>query len=316
MSANPYENEPGFETPKSDSDKKDARVYVNKIRHETLRLSIVEPLENMLSIDGPLRPASDNPLNALDNDDGLEPFRPFDDLIKRRFLWYYHTYLSSIDAELRKGDETKDGAKFQIMPFENRPNQMAGQFAYAELKKRLGKVRQKLDEETDRWETEGKGALRSENPVALAFQNRFRHVVANFKKQESPVDFELIDGNPFAWRLTYFGRPMSNLEGGVFNIKIVLPVDFPARHPRVKVETPLYHQRVSPDGVLCYFAARNDDFESHVAGIIESIEDEAPPYDPRTVVHSEAAKLLWGSADEKKQYKRKLRRSAQDSTEG
>ena len=315
MSANPFENEPGFESPRSDSDKRDAKMYINKIRHETLRLGVVEKLENVLGLDGPLRKADENPANfAFDSDNDFEPFRPFDDLCKRRFLWYYHTYLNSIEEEQKK-DEVKDGTKFTIMPFENRSNQMQGVFGFTELKRRLSKVRSALDDETNRWEADGKAALKNENPVALAFQNRFKNITANLKKQEMPVDVEMIDENPFAWRLTYFGRPMSNLEGGVFNIKIVTPINFPHAHPRVRVETPLYHQRVSPDGVLCYFAQKPEDFESHILGVIEAIDEEQPPYDPRTVVHKEAAKLLWGSADDKKVYKRKLRRSAQDSTE-
>ena len=315
MSANPFENEPGFESPRNDNDKKDAKMYVSKIRHETLRIAVVEPLEGMLNLAGPLRKADENPTNfGFDADMDFEPFRPFDDLCKRRFLWYHHTYLHSIEEE-RKKDEAKDGNKFTTMPFENRSNQMTGAFYYTELKRRLDKIRKALDEETDRWEADGKNALKSESPIALAFQNQFKHVTSNYAKQDVPVDFELIDKNPFAWRLTYFGRPMSNLEGGVFNIKIVVPLNFPQFHPRVRVETPLFHQRVSPDGVLCYFAPKSDDLESHIAGIIEAIEEEQPPYDPRTVVHKEAAKLLWGSADEKKQYNRKLRRSAQDSTE-
>ncbi|KAL9079489.1 MAG: hypothetical protein Q9159_007716 [Coniocarpon cinnabarinum] len=316
MAGNPYENEPGFENPKGDSDQKDAKLYALKIRHETLRLSIIEPLEALLGVDVSLRRADNNPAHyKLDAEDDPDAFRPFDDLIKRRFLWYYHTYLDSVAAERAK-DECKDNTKFQIMPFESRPNQMAGSFNYTDLRKRLEKLRQKLEQETESWESDGKAALRNENPVALAFQNRFRHIVAAHKKADLPTELELINNNPFAWRLTYFGRPGSNLEGGVFNIRIVVPVDFPTRYPRVKLETKLFHQRVSPDGVLCYFAAKGEDFESHVAGILEAIEEEAPPYDPRTVVHKEAAQLCWGDENARKMYRRKLRRSAEESTEG
>ena len=318
MSSNPYENEPGFENSKSDSDKKDANLYALKIRHETLRLSVIEPLEALLGVDASLRNASSNPSNYnLDAELDFDAFRPFSDLIKRRFLWYFHAYLDSIVLQHEKV-ECKDGNKFQLMPFENRPNQMAGSFNYTELKKRMEKLREKVDQETEKWEAEGKAALRNENPVALAFQNRFRHVVAAHKQSDTPVEMELIDSNPFAWRLTYFGRPGSNLEGGVFNVKIVIPTDFPSRYPRVKFETKIYHQRVSPDGVLCYFPSngKGDEFEAHVSGVIEAIEEEAPPYDPRTVVHKEAAELCWGDEAGKKQYRRKLRRSAQDSMEG
>jgi len=45
------------------------------------------------------------------------------------------------------------------------------------------------------------------------------------------------------------------------------------------------------------------------------LEEESPPYDPRTLVNPEAAKLFWGSKDDKKIYNRKLRRAVQQSME-
>jgi hypothetical protein len=33
------------------------------------------------------------------------------------------------------------------------------------------------------------------------------------------LDLSLVDGNPFAWDATYFGRPGTHLDGGVFNIQ-------------------------------------------------------------------------------------------------
>ena len=56
MSCNPYENEPGFEDANSDYDKKNQEAYIDKIRHETLRVSVIERLEEYLNIRGE-RPA-------------------------------------------------------------------------------------------------------------------------------------------------------------------------------------------------------------------------------------------------------------------
>jgi ubiquitin-conjugating enzyme E2 Z len=101
----------------------------------------------------------------------------------------------------------------------------------------------------------------------------------------------------------------------MFRIMIYLSPKFPDVLPRVKFETPIFHHRVSKTGVLCYDATRKDDMRSHIAAIIEAIEEESPAYDPRTLVNPEAARLFWGSADDKKIYNRRLRRSVQESAE-
>ena len=49
MSGNPYENEPGFEDANSDYDKKNQEAYIDKIRHESLRVSVIERLEEYLN---------------------------------------------------------------------------------------------------------------------------------------------------------------------------------------------------------------------------------------------------------------------------
>lgn len=42
--------------------------------------------------------------------------------------------------------------------------------------------------------------------------------------------------------------------------------------------------------------------------VIQTLEEENPPYDPRTQVNLEASKLFWGSKEDKKEYNKKLRR--------
>jgi len=140
--------------------------------------------------------------------------------------------------------------------------------------------------------------------------------VESYKRDKSvTLNIELVDKNPFVWSITYFGRPMTNLDGGLFKIKLFFSPRFPEEHPRAKFETPLFHQRIAADGTPCYTARRAEDVKSHIEAIIEALEEESPPYDPRTMVNPEAAKLYWGSADDKKMYNRKLRRAVQRSME-
>lgn len=212
--------------------------------------------------------------------------------------------------------ETPPLRKFQQMPFEGYKNSMDGVFDYPELKRRLVQVKEKVFEETFRWAVEGFQAKKQELGIAVNLQRQYEQIVEHFKGQKNfAVDLSLVDGNPFLWELTYFGRPMTHMDGGIFKLKIHLSPRFPNEQPRVLVETSLFHIRVSPSGVLCYFPQRPEEMRFHIEAIIAAIEEESPPYDPRTTVNPGATKLFWGSPDERKQYHRKLRRSAQQSIE-
>ncbi|KAH7087202.1 ubiquitin-conjugating enzyme/RWD-like protein [Paraphoma chrysanthemicola] len=314
MSSNPYENEPGFEDANSDYDKKNQASYVDKIRHESLRISVIERLEEYLGIYQE-RPGV-TVYNAEDDyQASIEdvPFEPFKDLCKRRFLWYYPSYLATIDEAAKKH---KDGDRFEKMPFEGPGNTMEGSYQYTSLRERLVKIFDRLNEEMTGWAAEGLTAVNKELSIASNLQRQYEQIVENYKTNESvTIDLDLVDKNPFVWQLVLFGRPMTNLDGGMFRIMLYISPKFPDVLPRVKFATPIFHHRVSPDGILCYDAARKDDMRSHIEAIIAAIEEESPAYDPRTLVNPEAAKLYWGSPDEKKLYNRRLRRSVQDSAE-
>jgi ubiquitin-conjugating enzyme E2 Z len=193
---------------------------------------------------------------------------------------------------------------------------MDGTFRYTALRKRLDAVFQKITDETLSWAITGREAVRRDLSIASNLRTQHEQVLEAYKRNDTvTLDLNLVDNNPFEWELILFGRPMTNLDGGVFRIVIRLSPDFPEEHPRVTVETPIFHHRVSPKGILCYNARRKDDMKSHIEAIIDAIEEEEPAYDPRTLVNVEAAKLLWGPPEDRKIYNRKLRRSVQESTE-
>ncbi|ESZ89753.1 ubiquitin-conjugating enzyme E2Z [Sclerotinia borealis F-4128] len=323
MSSNPYENEPGFETANDESDKENQKDYVAKIRHETLRISVIQRLEEYLNITAagkviPYTPSDDDDTsdNELDRellDEDSVAFEPFKDLCKRRFLWYYDSYMLAISKAKK---EVRDGQAFTRMPFEGGGNTMEGKFNYTELEKRLKFIRTTLDAETAHWATEGLLLQKKESSVAANLQSQFEQVVESYKRNKTvTLDVELENKNPFVWIITYFGRPMTNLDGGLFRIKLHISPRFPEEQLRAKFETSLFHHRIGVDGTPCYTPKRSDDVKSHIESIIEALEEVSPAYDPRTLVNLEAAKLLWGSTDDKKTYNRKLRRSVQRSME-
>jgi len=324
MSSNPYENEPGFENATQEHDKDNQKAYVLKIRHEALRISVIGRLEEYLGIspDGTIQQATTPPdTDSYEDGDssmvdieGSVVFEPFKDLCKRRFLWYHDIYLASIAEERKKVSENQP---FVRMPFEHSGNAMEGKFLYSELERRLKFVREVLDKETLGWAAEGLLQKKKESGVAANLQRQFEQTVEYYKKNDSvTLDIELIDANPFLWRLTYFGRPMTNLDGGLFNIELAFSPRFPEEQPRAKFITPLYHHSITSDGIPCYSATRADEGRSHIEAIIHLIEDENPPYDPRTLVNQEASKLYWGSKEQKREYNKKLRRSVQRSMDG
>lgn len=321
MSSNPYENEPGFEKAHQDHDKQNMKAYVQKIRHETLRISIIARLEEYLNInaDGTLQPSPppdqdtyDEGDNSLMDIESPAAFEPFKDLCKRRFLWYYHTYLASIEVERQK---VAEGESFLRMPFEHSGNAMEGKFLYSELERRIKLVRERLDKEAEGWIAEGKILTLRESGVAANLQRQYEQAVEyyNGKGDSVTLDIQTVDNNPFLWRVIYFGRPMTNLDGGLFNIEIAFSPRFPEEQPRAKFLTPFYHFRVSKDGIACYTVAKSEDGRAHVDALVALVEEETPPYDPRTQINEEASKLYWGTPEQRREYNRKLRRSVQDS---
>ncbi len=349
LSPNPYENEPGHEEYKADEDQ--PKAYIAKIRHETIRIAVLQRLEGLLNIDDSKIPevyrkikertegltsysppppsyhAGDSTPNtevsAQEYDaeaafTALEAgqWNPFADLMKRRVLWYYDTYAKTIETA---STQQPDGQPFKTMDFEGGLNGMPGQFGYKGLEKRLKRVAKALEDERKGWEKEGAAQVQREAQIAVQLAFQFKQLQYQWNKGEyshSRMELSLPDPeNPFVWDLTLFGKPMTNLDGGIFNIVLSIPPDFPEAQPRVKIETPIFHHHVATSGYLCYFPEKPDEIDSHLEAVVAAIEDENPSYDPRTVVSPGAFSLYWGGEEKRKFYNRKLRRSAQDSSE-
>ncbi|GAB7365193.1 hypothetical protein MBLNU230_g6279t1 [Neophaeotheca triangularis] len=398
MSSNPYENEPGFEDFKiGDPNTDKPKAYVAKIRHETLRISVLQRLEALLHIDlddttpkgskrtfsayagagaedsdleydsledgdpssgmegdgspkAPPPPGQNTSMGAVPTSNGAhkskvskgagaakvassqiyksnaqdtysatEPgfWDPFADLLKRRFLWYYDSYLAAIDAAAK---EQPEGTPFARMEFETAPNSMEGSFHYKSIRARFENIRKKLDEESESWVNQGKQQVEKDTQLATQFffqadQLKYKYD-NNATESGLKLDISLKEKkNPFRWHITLFGNTSTNLDGGVFNMSLTIPPTFPEAQPRVHIETPIFHHRVGSTGVLCYFPEKPDEIGSHLEAIGAAFADDSPRYDPRAIVHPEAAALFWGGDEKRKIYNRKLRRSAQDSSE-
>lgn len=281
---------------------------------------MLQPLEESLHIAPGSKsiPASENAKTSEgdvameDDEEERESYQSFYDLRKQRFLWYYESYMHTVDVESEKVIPSQ---LFGEMPFEMNGNKMTGRFDYADLKSRLITVKDKLMKETMQWTDEGLKAKKDDMSIASNLSLQYQQILKDFiERKYFSLDLSLVDGNPFTWDATYFGRPGAHLDGGVFNIIIHLSPWFPQKQPRVFFKTLIFHHHVFKNGILCYHTDRPGEMKHHIQTIVRTIEEESPPFDPRTTMSLEATKLFWGTPNERKKYYRALRRSVEDST--
>lgn len=223
-------------------------------------------------------------------------------------------------AAIEKGKrEVTDRQPFVRMPFEAPcSNSMDGQFNYSDLERRLKAIKVALDGETAKWAEQGLAALARESTVCANLQHQFDQVSVLLKRGDLPHNVTLENGNPFVWIITVFGRPMTNLDGGLIRIKMNFSPRFPDEQPRVRFETKIFHHQVAMDGTACYTPnpLKREDIKTHIDAIVAMLEEDDPAYDPRKIVNLEATRMYWSKGGgERRHYNRLLRRSVQQSLE-
>ncbi|KAF2074322.1 hypothetical protein CYY_004382 [Polysphondylium violaceum] len=76
-----------------------------------------------------------------------------------------------------------------------------------------------------------------------------------FKKISSePIEgvcFELVDENLFEWKAFIEGPPETDYEGGIFQIQMKFPNDYPMSPPTLIFSSEFWHPNVYPDGKVC-----------------------------------------------------------------
>ncbi|KAK7205222.1 ubiquitin-conjugating enzyme/RWD-like protein [Myxozyma melibiosi] len=313
MCSNPFENEPGF-GPGSEREslhRDKAQQYIQKIQHETLRISVIKRLEESLHISSVTGKVKKTPENEQPEDVPADV--PFKDLCKRLFRYYYPSYMRTI---AREKQSIKDNTFFETMPFEGPDNEMKGSFDYADLERRMHAITAALDKETEHWATEGAEAVRNHDAAASMLSGMYSQIAGYLvRTYDGTVTLELVDDNPFVWRIIYFGRPTTSLDGALFRIKLAFSVRFPEEQPRAVYETPIYHLNITPSGIPYYRPSKPEDPQSHIEALIASLENDKLSPDPRTWMNLDAAELYFGSDAQKKEYRRTFRRAVMRSAE-
>uniref|UniRef100_A0A7S0J7D7 Ubiquitin-conjugating enzyme E2 Z n=1 Tax=Calcidiscus leptoporus TaxID=127549 RepID=A0A7S0J7D7_9EUKA len=303
----PYHNEPSFE---QDDGSGDIQRYNDKILHETVRVAVCDVMEDTIQ-------------NRATSSNGVSPI--FQHTRRQLFLMYHERYLHEVQRMSERND-IRDGTQFKKMPFECANNGMSGSFQWTKLRTRLGKLHATLMSEIDDWRRQGAeqtSLLKAHHDAAV---NSCIHYL---RQQEDRIRHEMPEGasigadetNACVWVATIFGPSETLWDGGMFQVEFIFPPDFPEAPPFVHFLTSMFHPHINSQGVpylrtlvIWKHADPKEKTISALVGQLISLLTVEPSPEPATHLNNTAADLHFSrSDDERKEYKRHVKRCVQRS---
>eukprot|EP01098_Paradermamoeba_levis_P009928 TRINITY_DN4164_c0_g1_i5.p1 TRINITY_DN4164_c0_g1~~TRINITY_DN4164_c0_g1_i5.p1 ORF type:complete len:206 (+),score=40.23 TRINITY_DN4164_c0_g1_i5:207-824(+) len=90
----------------------------------------------------------------------------------------------------------------------------------------------------------------------MATKTRSQLLLAKYKKEliDDPVEgfaIDVQDNNLFSWKIYLEGPKDTPYAGGVFQLLMTFPQDFPDNPPELKFLSEFWHPNVYPDGKVC-----------------------------------------------------------------
>ncbi|KAJ6460936.1 ubiquitin-conjugating enzyme/RWD-like protein [Mycena sanguinolenta] len=86
---------------------------------------------------------------------------------------------------------------------------------------------------------------------------RINKEIADVKKEDMGKITLVPTDNLFVWQGTLPGPEGSVYEGGIFNLAVNLPPDYPFSAPKVTFKTRIYHMNISDQGNICLDILKN-----------------------------------------------------------
>ena len=317
--SNPCRNHPGYDKMDQFDMAFDLHElwYMAKVHHEKLRIAVIQRMEAYLGIYLEFDMSAWRQQGSMEEASKSTTPQPFEDYCKQHFLWHFDVYMSTIDHYQEQFEERgydPEHELFRKCPWESQSNGMHGSFNWPELRTRLLVVRQALDLESLVWATEGRLLNGHRHASAKEMAHIYQDLADRYRKSNTlTADIDLVHGNPFEWRVSYYGQPNTLLDGAVIPIRMTVSPSFPLLSPRVRLEKPLYHHRVGKDGVLCYHPRKPSELGSHLEAMLDTLVDKNPHFDPNLAMIKEVYSLFWHANDNRKLYTSKLRESIKQS---